>query len=102
MTTETLLADLSTRGVVITVAGDSIELDAPAGVLTDDDVVVLREHKSRVLDSLRSRCRPHNNPENYIKVPDDQRRGWVRSTCKLCGCFIGYRDTNCYTFKRNG
>ena len=102
MTAEILLADLSARGIVVTVVGDSIELDAPAGILTDDDVVVLRDHKSAVLESLRSRCRPHNNPDNYIDVPDDRRPSWVRSTCKLCGCFVGYRDTNRYTGKRNG
>ena len=102
MTAETLLADLSARGIIVTVAGNSIELDAPAGILTDDDVVVLRDHKSAVLESLRSRCRPHNNPDNYIDVPDDRRPGWVRSKCKLCGCFVGYRDTNRYTCKRNG
>lgn len=102
MTAETLLADLSARGVVVTVAGSSIELDAPAGVLTDDDVVVLRDHKSAVLDSLRIRCRPHNSADNYIDTPDDRRPGWVRSTCKLCGCFVGYRDSSRYTGKRNG
>lgn len=53
MTVEALLADLSARDVVVTVAGDSIELDAPAGVLTDADLVALRNHKPDVLQSLR-------------------------------------------------
>ena len=98
MTAETLLATFSTRGIIVTVAGDSIELDAPAGVLTDNDVSTLRERKADVLTTLRSRCRPHNNPSNYIDLPDIRRPGWVRTTCKLCNCFVGYR----YTDNRNG
>ncbi|WP_144059762.1 TubC N-terminal docking domain-related protein [Rhodopirellula sallentina] len=97
-----MLSDLSARGVVVTVARGSIELDAPAGSLTDDDVVALRESKTEILEALRSRCRPHNDPDNYIEVPVDRRPGWVRATCKLCGCFVGYRDTTRYTGKRNG
>ncbi|MGB7329540.1 MAG: hypothetical protein WBD31_31995 [Rubripirellula sp.] len=98
MTAETLLATLSTRGIIVTVAGDSIELDAPAGVLTDNDVSTLRERKADVLTSLRSRCRPHNDTSNYIDLPDTKRPGWTLSTCKLCSCFVGYR----YTLNRDG
>jgi hypothetical protein len=53
MSVETLLDDLETRGVIVTVAGDSIELDAPAGVLTDADVAALRESKSDIIRLLR-------------------------------------------------
>ena len=91
MTAETLLADLSARGVIVTVARDTIQLDAPSGVLTDDDVVVLRDHKSSVLESLRSRCQPHNKPENSVDAAAPNRPGWIRTTCRVCGRFIGYR-----------
>ena len=53
MTPLTLLNDLSARGVAVTVVGDSIELDAPAETLTDDDIVFLRESKSDIIRLMR-------------------------------------------------
>lgn len=53
MTPDNLLADLSSRGVIVAIAGDDIKLRGPAGSLTEDDVVVLRSHKPDVLRRLR-------------------------------------------------
>lgn len=35
-------------------------------------------------------CSPHNNPANFIDTPTVGGR--IRTTCRVCGCFIGYRD----------
>ena len=86
-----LLADLSARGVVVTITGNAIELDAPAGALIDADVAALRELKQQVLDHIAGQCRPHNNPDNYVDAPAPGRPGWTRTSCRVCGRFIGYR-----------
>ena len=36
-------------------------------------------------------CSPHNNPANYIDTPDEKRPGFIKSHCRVCGKFIGYR-----------
>lgn len=37
------------------------------------------------------RCEAHMPPFDAIENNDARRRGWVRSTCRLCGKFLGYR-----------
>ena len=36
-------------------------------------------------------CMEHLLPFDAIETTDIQRPGWVRSTCRLCGRFLGYR-----------
>jgi hypothetical protein len=36
-------------------------------------------------------CKEHLLPFDAIEITDIQRPGWVRSTCRLCGRFLGYR-----------
>lgn len=91
MTPLALITDLSARRVVVTVTGNAIELDAPAGVLTDADVTALRQLKQQVIDHIAGQCRPHTNPDNYVDTPAPGRPGWTRSSCRVCGRFIGYR-----------
>ena len=37
------------------------------------------------------RCLSHLPPFDAVCVADIKRRGWVRSHCRLCGRFLGYR-----------
>lgn len=53
MTADLLLVNLAARGVSVTADGGSIELDAEAGVLTDDDLRALKDQKRGVLRLLR-------------------------------------------------
>ena len=53
MSAGALLGDLSARGIVVMVNGDSLELDAPAESLTDGDLVVVRQFKPDIVRLLR-------------------------------------------------
>ena len=53
MTPQTVLTDLWSRGVVIAPADNEISLRAPTGILGDQDVVFIRNHKREILGLLR-------------------------------------------------
>ena len=53
MTAQSLLDDLTSRSVVLTVNGDQLDIDAPDDVLTDELLTTLRENKAELLDLLR-------------------------------------------------
>jgi len=85
MTPDSLLADLSARGVVAVLAGDEIKLRAPAGSLTDDDVVVLRDHKPDVLRLLRlAEGLPIDDDAARLLAMDEVDPADV-PTCTSCG-----------------
>jgi hypothetical protein len=48
-----LLAELDTLGVDLTVDGDTLKIDAPAGVLTDDLRQAIKENKAEIISLLR-------------------------------------------------
>jgi hypothetical protein len=37
------------------------------------------------------RCTHHILPFDAIEYEDPRRPGFIRSDCRLCGCFLGYR-----------
>src|SRR5215831_4267724 len=53
MTANTLLARMAARGVRITLNGDGLQIDAPAGMLTDEDRHQLACYKPELLWRLR-------------------------------------------------
>lgn len=52
MSVATLIQDLRRRGVVLEAAGEHLDVDAPSGVLTDEDFQTLRRRKYLVLAYL--------------------------------------------------
>jgi len=46
------------------------------------------------------RCLTHTAAD-LLDEPAPRRPGWTLSTCRRCGCFIGYRPTEPETHKRN-
>jgi hypothetical protein len=60
MTANQILGRMAARGIRITLAGSDLEVDAPAGMLTDDDRRLLRCYKSELLWRLRH---PDGDPD---------------------------------------
>ncbi len=60
-----------------------------------------------VLGVAIERCKSHLPPFDAIESADAFRPGWLRSTCRRCGKFLGYRPANgqailVFTEARNG
>ena len=60
MTAQALLHDLTQRGVVLSAAGDRLDIDAPDSELTDDLLATLKARKAELLDLLAD-----ENPETH-------------------------------------
>lgn len=37
------------------------------------------------------RCRDHADRGNWLEAPAANRPGWLRTSCRACGGFVGYR-----------
>lgn len=84
MIVDSLLSDLSHRGVRVTIAGSCIELDAPASTLTDADIRLLREHKDAVVRQLRlAEGLPVDDDADAVLAMDEVDATEL-STCPTC------------------
>lgn len=93
MTAAAVVAELSAMGVaVVCSAPGKIRFTVDAGEVPAEAVAIARDHKPALLAHQRPTCRPHNNPANYIDTPAPGRPGWIRTTCRVCGRFVGYRQ----------
>lgn len=68
--TDTLLAELAARGVIVTVAGDRLKIDAPSGAITPALRLALTETKEALLAHLR--------PPSATLAPDPAHGELVR------------------------
>ena len=95
MTAAEAIDALSKMGVSVACPSPCrIRLTVPVGDVPSEAVALARDHKTELIDLLTQNCRPHNKPENYIDAPAPNRHGWIRTTCRVCGRFIGYRRGN--------
>jgi hypothetical protein len=108
MNASSLLADLSSRGVEITLAGDDIQVQASPGEITQVDIQAIREHKVELLNLLAdsaipSRWNEYHDAIQYAFTHPSPRSAigsmWLTSdwpdpvdppghppgTCSLCG-----------------
>lgn len=91
------VTQLSHMGIQVhLVAENQIRLSCVDGI-TKSAVDLARVHKQEIIGELlyqRSVC-THTPPDlfaNRIDKPDPSRVNWVRSHCRKCGRFLGYRE----------
>jgi len=85
-----ILDELASIGVSVHVGSNGrLKLVAQSGDVSPEAVELAKRHKAVLLTSLAGSCSPHNNMANYLDGPS--RNGRIRSTCRACGRFIGYR-----------
>ncbi len=95
MTAADVFVELSSMGVsVVCPSPGRIRLTVPVGDVPPEAVALARDHKPELIALLTQSCKPHNKAENYIDVPAPNRPGWIQTTCRVCGRFIGYRPTS--------
>lgn len=93
MTVAAIVSDLSAMGVrVVCPEPGRIKLVVSTGDVPPEAVALARPHKAALLELVRPlACNPHNNPANYV---DATVGGRIRTTCRVCGRFIGYRPAS--------
>jgi len=88
------IAELSKMAVSVDCPSPGrIRLIARVGNVPPEAIALARNHKPDLIDYLRPDCRPHHNPSNYIDTPATNRPSWIRTSCRVCGRFIGYRPS---------
>ena len=96
MTTDELLDQLSQEKVTLYLDGDRLRFRAIKGVLTHDLRAAVTEHRDEIIKRLAAEprkssgsCIGYCDSRNW--VDDASNRGSIRTTCGVCGRFIGYR-----------
>ena len=97
MTTEDLLRRLADDGIQLYLDGDRLRFRAPAGALSQewrDEIAARRMSIVLYLASQRvaTASTTHSpNCDRRFWVDDPPQDGRIRTTCSVCGRFIGYR-----------
>jgi hypothetical protein len=94
MTPLDLLAELERRNVKVSLAGDKLRLEAPAGVLTPEIKEALRQHKAALIALLSGR------PVEVLFWPGVKSNVYrARQTClEAEGCLQLTREVDCRLF----
>ena len=90
-----LVSSLSRRGVTLVIRGDRVDFDAPAGAIADADIAAMRQDKPAVIAAIRRLCGGHLDVTDWIDAPHPDRPGWIRTTCRRCGKWLGNRPSGC-------
>ena len=96
MTIDELLDQLSKEKVTLYLDGDRLRFRAIKGILTNEHRAAIAEHRDEIIKRLaaeprRSTGSCNGNCDQRNWVDDASNRGVVRTTCGVCGRFIGYR-----------
>jgi hypothetical protein len=83
MNTLRLYHGLKKRGVALKADGVSLKVDAPAGVLTDEDRAALVEFKPILLKFLSRKAAPEEPASDYADMPRSKARWAGPGTVRL-------------------
>jgi hypothetical protein len=92
MTAAEIVSRLAEMGVLIVIPEPGrIKLVTSFETIPAEAVELAKPHKAALVAYLSRSCSPHNDPSNYIDAPAPLRHGWIKTTCRQCGKFIGHR-----------
>ena len=100
MTVDQLLATLEGRRISLFLDVGELKYRAPAGALTAELRKSISRQRHEIIARLRARQNGehkgtpkciHVNPRDWVAEPP--KNGRIRTTCKRCGRFIGYRPS---------
>jgi hypothetical protein len=74
-------------------AGITAGSTAPAARITAAELLAARKPR---------RCLNHTDPAEYLDEPARNRPGYLRTVCRRCGCFLGYRPAEPEKWRRTG
>lgn len=92
-----LLDQLNALDVRLVLDNGTLRANAPSGALNETLVREIKMHKPELIAFLlhgeceQSKC-VHFLPFDAIETPAPGRRGWLKSTCRKCDRFLGYRE----------
>jgi hypothetical protein len=87
VTAESLLHDLTRRGVVLSADGDQLNVDAPDELITDELLATLKERKAELLELLAvERC-----PICSAEVKEQSGKHYRHVWCPTPGHFDSWR-----------
>ena len=97
MIIDELLADLARNDIELFLEGDRLRYRARKNAMTPRMRAVIAEHRAQIISRLDGheaaapparRCTSCNR-RNWVDAPP--KDGRIRTTCSVCGRFIGYR-----------
>ena len=97
MTVEQILAKLARMRITLFLDGGRLRYRAPKGALTPQMREVIAENRKAIIERLRDRKNPNGLPLKCVVcdrrhwVNERPRNGQIRTICRKCGRFIGYR-----------
>ena len=101
MSIDQLLTALAQHDVKLFLEGNRLRYRSPAGAFTPELRAAIGEHREEVIRRLaRGGTSPNNGVAKCVFcdwrnwVDDPPRGGSIRTKCRLCGRFIGYRPEN--------
>jgi len=100
VTTAELLAELNCRRVELFLDGDRLRFRAPPGVLNSELRAAITDRRPAILAALHptaatadQHLEPCGGCDPGDWRDDPPEGGRIRTTCRRCGRFIGYRPT---------
>jgi len=90
-----LFGQLEDRNVHLYLDANLLRYRAPAGALTDQLREGITSHRSEIVTRLAASPRPRCTScelRHWVDAPP--KDGRIRTTCGVCGRFIGYRPVN--------
>ena len=102
MSVSELLDELASSGVELSLDGNELRFRDPKGALTDDLRRQIADQRETVIRRLRGQSELDGSPagekcrrcDMRDWVDEPPKDGRIRTHCRRCGRFIGYRPEN--------